>query len=112
MIDYNNRRFKVIGNAESGDVFNDLIFHYKQMGNVLTCSYNDKKIRSGHLIGLVDKTGLIDMRYHQVSTEGIIKTGKCLSTPTILENGKIKLHEKWQWTSGDMGNGESFLIEI
>ena len=112
MIDYNNRKFKVVGNSESGDVSNDLIFHYQQVDNILTCTYDDKQILSGHLIGLVDEDGRIDMRYHQVSSQGIIKTGKCVSTPSLQSNGKLRLHEMWEWLSGDTGNGESFLEEI
>jgi hypothetical protein len=29
-----------------------------------------------------------------------------------MKNGKIRLHEKWQWTSGDGSKGESILEEI
>jgi hypothetical protein len=39
-------------------------------------------------------------------------TGICTSTPEVLENKKIILHEKWQWTSGDMSKGESVIEEI
>jgi len=39
-------------------------------------------------------------------------TGKCKSRPEILENGKIRLHERWQWTCGDMSKGTSVLEEI
>lgn len=41
-----------------------------------------------------------------------IKTGKCHSVPTVQENGKIELSEKWQWTSGDYSKGESLLVEV
>ena len=39
-------------------------------------------------------------------------TGTCISTPEILETGKIRLHEKWQWTSGDKSKGESIIDEM
>ena len=52
------------------------------------------------------------MSYHQISTEGHLMTGTCHSKPEILPNGKIKLHENWQWTSKDMSKGSSILIEI
>ncbi|WP_321538875.1 hypothetical protein [Flavobacterium piscinae] len=38
-------------------------------------------------------------------------TGICHSKPEIMENGKIRLHETWQWTSGDYSNGESIIEE-
>ena len=41
-----------------------------------------------------------------------IKTGKCHSVPTILDNGKIELSEKWEWTSGDYSKGISVLVEV
>ncbi|BAO77560.1 hypothetical protein [Winogradskyella sp. PG-2] len=51
------------------------------------------------------------MRYHQVSLDGILMTGVCISKPEILANGKIRLHEKWKWTSGDYSEGESIIEE-
>jgi hypothetical protein len=39
-------------------------------------------------------------------------TGKCFSKPEILTNGKIRLHETWQWTSGDLSTGTSIIEEI
>ena len=40
------------------------------------------------------------------------KTGKCNSIPKILEDGRIELLEKWEWTNGDKSKGESKIIEI
>jgi len=78
----------------------------------LTAQYQGGKIVSGHLIGIVNQAGEIDMRYHQVNTEGQLMTGVCRSTPQILANGKIRLHETWQWTSGDQSAGESIIEEL
>ncbi len=39
-------------------------------------------------------------------------TGICHSNPEILKSGKIRLHEKWQWTSGNLTKGESIIEEI
>lgn len=39
-------------------------------------------------------------------------TGTCNSRPELLKNGKIRLHEEWQWTSGDKSKGKSILEEI
>ena len=36
----------------------------------------------------------------------------CISTLEILETGKIRLHEKWQWPSGDKSKGESIIDEM
>jgi hypothetical protein len=89
-----------------------LHYLYKQTGNILTSEYSGGKIIYGHLIGLVDAEGNIDMRYHQINDKGEIMTGVCTSIPEILQNGKIRLHETWQWTSGDLSKGESVIEEV
>lgn len=112
MINYNNRRFKAIQNSDNGQVSEGLVFHYHQEGNVLSCDYSGGDIIKGHLIGLVDSNGVINMRYHQVDSQGELMTGICTSTPHLMENGKVRLHESWQWTSGDQSKGTSVLEEI
>ena len=54
----------------------------------------------------------LDFLYHHMNQNMQIKTGKCHSVPTVQENGKIELSEKWQWTSGDFSKGESLLVEV
>ncbi len=93
-------------------VTSDLIFHYQQTGNILTCEYHGKNILKGHLLGLVDANGIIEMRYHQIHKNGELMTGVCTSKPEIMENGKIRLIEEWQWTSGDQSKGNSILEEL
>jgi len=111
-MNYNNKKFKPVSNSDNGEVSSDMVFHYKQTNNVLTCRYHGKHILDGHLIGLVDAAGNIEMSYHQVNIKGELMTGECRSTPEFLENGKIRLNEKWQWTSGDLSKGESVLEEV
>ncbi|RXR30105.1 n-acetylglutamate synthase [Flavobacterium piscinae] len=111
MIDYNNKLFRPVVNTENGETSSETVFIYKQVGNILTSKYSGGKIIKGHLIGLVNDKGEIDMRYHQVNQKGELMTGICHSKPEIMENGKIRLHETWQWTSGDYSNGESIIEE-
>ena len=111
MINYNNKLFKPINNTENGETSNQTIFRYKQTGNILTAEYSGGKIIFGHLIGLVDENGDIEMRYHQVNNQGELMTGICHSKPERLANGKIRLHETWQWTSGDKSKGQSIIEE-
>ena len=111
MINYNGKIFKPIENTENGETSNETVFMYKQVGNILTSEYSGGKIKKGHLIGLVDENGNIDMRYHQVNDKGGIMTGICKSKPEFLENGKIRLHENWEWTSGDNSKGKSIIEE-
>jgi hypothetical protein len=111
MINYNNKTFCPISNTENGETSHETVFLYKQTGNILTSEYSGGKIIKGHLIGLVDGNGKIEMRYHQVNEKGELMTGVCKSIPEILSNGKIRLHENWEWTSGDKSKGSSIIEE-
>jgi hypothetical protein len=111
MINYNDKIFRPIVNSENGETSNETVFIYKQTGNILTSEYSGGKIIKGHLIGLVDENGKIEMRYHQVNQKGELMTGICKSEPKVLENGKIRLHESWEWTSGDKSKGQSIIQE-
>jgi len=109
---YNEKTFRPISNTENGETSTDTYFHYKQVGNILTSEYSGGKIKYGHLIGLVDHAGKIEMRYHHVNDKDELMTGICFSKPEILVNGKIRLHESWEWTSGDKSKGLSIVEEV
>lgn len=111
-MDYNNKKFRPVENSENGETTTETIFEYIQNGPILTSEYSGGEIVRGHLIGLVDGKGNIEMRYHQVNKKGELMTGVCFSTPEITESGKIRLYEEWQWTSGDKSKGKSILEEI
>ncbi len=111
-MNYHNKKFKPVQNTPNAETSEDTIFHYEQQGSILTCTYSGGQITKGQLIAIVDETGNIDMRYHQVNRKGELMTGICTSSPEIMANGKIRLHENWQWTSGDLSKGQSVLEEL
>lgn len=111
MINYHQKVFRPISNTENGETSNETVFIYEQNGSILTSYYSGGKVITGHLIGLVDQQGNIDMRYHQINNNGELMTGKCFSVPEILPSGKIRLHETWEWTSGDYSKGKSIIEE-
>ena len=112
MINYNNKKFKVLTNSETGELDDSVIFEYFQVGNVIHCQYAGGKVKLGQLIGLVGQSGSISMRYHQVNDKDELRTGRCQSTPKLNNEGKILLYENWQWTSDISKSGQSVLIEI
>lgn len=112
LMNYNNKKFRPLHNSVNGETSDETIFHYRQEGSIITSEYHGGKIVKGHLIGIVDRHGTIDMRYHQVNTEGVLMTGKCISKPEIHTDGKIRLYENWEWTSGDRSKGKSILKEL
>ncbi|WP_439127977.1 n-acetylglutamate synthase [Polaribacter sp.] len=112
MINYNGKKFRPILNSENGETSNKTVFIYQQVGNIITSDYSGGQIKKGQLIGIIDEDGNIDIRYHQINNKNKLMTGICKSKPEILENGKIRLHENWQWTSGDQSEGQSIIEEV
>ena len=112
MINYNNKKFKPVSSSENSETTSETIFIYKQNQNIITSTYKGGNIIKGHLIGLVDTYGNINIRYHQINKNGELTTGICVSKPEISSDGKITLYENWQWTSGDKSKGTSILKEL
>ncbi|XMO87804.1 n-acetylglutamate synthase [Algibacter sp. AS12] len=112
MVNYNNKRFRPVSSSDNSETTSATIFIYKQNESILTSTYSGGNIIEGHLIGIVNENGVINMRYHQVNKKGELMTGTCISTPKINENGKITLYESWQWRSGNLSKGTSILEEI
>jgi hypothetical protein len=112
IINYNNRRFRPVQNSANGETSEETVFLYKQENKIITAEYSGGEIISGHLIAVVSDDGTLDMRYHQVNKKGELMTGVCESTPEILTDGRIRLHERWQWTSGDGSSGKSIIEEF
>ena len=111
-MNYHNKIFRPVTNTENGEVSGDTIFQYRQAGNIVTAEYAGGQIVTGHLIALVDKEGGLDMRYHLINDKGELQTGFCRSVPEHLPDGRLRLHESWQWTSGDQSRGSSVVEEL
>lgn len=109
---FDKKTFRVVSNSENGETGDETLFHYRQNENMVTATYSGGSIRYGQLIGLVDHSGRIEMSYQHINVDGEFRNGICTSTPERMTSGKIRLHEKWQWTSGDMSTGSSILEEI
>lgn len=111
-INYDGRKFVPKMNSENGEVSEQTLLLYHQNGSLLWAEYSGGDILKGSLIGSVSDNGELDFVYHHMNRDMMIKTGKCHSVPTVMENGKIKLLEQWEWTSGDFSKGESLLVEV
>lgn len=109
---YDNRRFAGVSNSETGEVSSETIFQYHQENDIVWATYSGGSIRFGTLIATVNANGCLDMRYQHVNQQGELCTGKCVSTPEILPDGRYRLHESWQWTSGNCSAGSSVVEEL
>lgn len=111
-INYQGKTFRPVVQAANGEVSDATVFHYRQTGNIVTADYTGGSIVQGHLIALVEADGCLNMRYHQVNDRGELRTGICRSVPERLADGRLRLHETWQWTSGDRSAGTSVVEEV
>jgi len=111
-VEYGGRRFRSVENSASGEVGPETVFEYGQDGDVVSATYGGGGVRSGVLIATADAEGNLDARYAHVNEAGGLMTGECRTTPEVLPDGRLRLHEEWRWTSGDGSSGRSVVEEI
>lgn len=111
-VNFGGRRFRSVENSASGEVSPETVFAYSQDGDVVSATYGGGGVRSGVLIAKVDNQSNLDARYAHVNASGGLMTGECRTTPEVLPDGRLRLHEEWRWTSGDGSSGRSVVEEI
>ena len=111
-VSYEGRRFRSVENSGTGEVGPETVFAYRQSGEVVSATYEGGGVRSGVLIAAADGGGNLDARYAHVNASGGLMTGECRTTPEVLPDGRLRLHEEWRWTSGDGSSGRSVVEEI
>lgn len=111
-INYHSRKFAGVFNTPNGQVNGDTVFQYAQHDEILTATYDGGRIVQGYLLGIVHDDNSLTFVYHHIDTHGNLKSGHCVSTPELLADGRIRLHEKWEWTYGGQGTGESVVEEM
>ena len=110
-INYNGRSFVPKMNSDNGEADGQTVFHYRQEAKTVWAEYAGGEIVRGHLIGTVSDDGALDFHYQHINADGHIRIGKCRSIPHWTENGKLELHENWQWLNGDFSKGRSVVVE-
>lgn len=111
-INYDGKAFAAVMNSESGEVSGATVFHYHQDKEVFWAEYSGGEILRGFMIGLVGPQGQIDFNYQHLNVGRQIRLGKCRSTPEIMQDGRIRLHEAWQWLDGEGQKGTSVIEEL
>jgi hypothetical protein len=111
-VNFDRRRFFSASNTTNGDCGSETRFHYRQDGERVWATYDGGRVRFGALVAIGDREGSLDMRYHHADSNGRVRSGRCKATPEVLPNGRLRLHEEWQWTNGDLSKGRSIVEEI
>jgi hypothetical protein len=110
--DYGGRVFATTTNSENGDAAPGTLFRFQQSERDVWATYHGGRVHEGMLVAVVDEHDGLEVRYHQRDTNGRIRVGRCRTTPTRLEDGRLRLHEDWQWLDGDRSSGAAELDEI
>ena len=107
----NGRTFRTLADVHGGDVGPDTVFEYEEDSDgVVSAMYAGGAIRLGFLVGA--RTGLkVSFRYVQLRTDGTTASGRCESVIENLDDGRLRLHERWTWES-HAGSGTSVVEEV
>lgn len=99
-----------VANAEAGEVSGATRFQFKQDGDRIYAHYAGGDIIDGHLVGTFDGQRW-DIRYTQINNDHETATGHSVGIVKILDDGRVRVEDEWEWESQD-GSGESVLEEV
>ena len=106
----NGRRCRGAGDVAGGDVSPDTVFEYEESDGVVSAMYSGGPVVLGFLVGT--RTGLkVSFRYVQLRDDGTTASGRCDSIIENLDDGRLRMHERWAWES-QPGSGTSVVEEV
>lgn len=109
-VDYDGRVFHASDGSPNLDD-DQLIGYYHQRGTLLWAEFGGGHVVQGRLVGTLRPDGCLDFGYCQVLQDGEIVAGRCVSTPEVLGDGRIRLVERWRRM--DTGaTGVSYIEEL
>ena len=103
-------RVFAVADSGGGVATTDTTFHYAEEDGVVTARYAGGTIRRGFLVGTRNGDSL-DFRYAQLHTNGSTATGHCITELELLDDGRVRLNETWEWESRE-GSGRSVAEEV
>ncbi|MEU4605573.1 hypothetical protein AB0F43_21540 [Kribbella sp. NPDC023972] len=110
MIDYDGRKFSPVGHdLGDGDV---PVASYWQRGDLVWADFSGGRVRRGSLAGVCRPDDKLEFIYTMVLADGSLIAGHCESTPELLPDGRIRLHERWERYGPQAASGVSQLEEI
>lgn len=108
-INYDNRRFRPV---IPGAPVSRQVAVYRQTGDLLWGEFTGGHARRGALAGVCRPDGRLEFGYSMVLDSGEVVTGRCVSTPRVLPDGRIQLDEDWERYGAHADTGTSRLEEI
>lgn len=104
-------RLKVCGVSEGSDVSNDTVLELRISDGALVGEYWGGSIVKGFILGRLadNQRGIFD--YIQIGRNGLADSGRSDFTLLSNEAGKLRLIERYTWTS-KVGSGVNIFDEI
>jgi hypothetical protein len=102
-IDYDGRRFRPMGSQQAPAGAQLPVGRYHQQDDLVWAEFSGPGTRVGRLVGIRRPDGTIDGTYCMVSAAGETTAGACVSTPTVLADGRVRLAEHWRRLDGSSG---------
>lgn len=97
---YDGRVFAPAGFDGAGDLPTG---RYSQDGDLVWAEFSGADLRAGRLLGRSGADGTITAAYCQVMADGRVLAGQCVSTPSVLPDGRLRLTERWRRCDGTTG---------
>jgi hypothetical protein len=105
-VDYDGRQFSPVG-LPAGDQYGrraDVpVGLYHQDGDLVWAEFAGGGVRAGRLVGRCRPDGVIEATYCLVGAGGETVAGAVVSTPTVLDDGRLRLSERWRRLDGSTG---------
>jgi hypothetical protein len=106
-IDYDGRRFRAVGHGAEAAVAT-----YRQRDDLLWADFAGGAVRRGALSGRCAADGTLEFAYSMVLDTGEVIAGRCVSTPERLDDGRLRLHERWERYGPHAAAGTSQIEEV
>ena len=103
-LSYDNKRFRGVVNYDDGDLTKEVLFHYHQKNRTVWGTYDGGRVRFGTLVANVLDDDKLDMVWQYLNIDGEFVSGRCLSVPEQLPDGRLRLHESWTTNGGEPGS--------
>ena len=99
---FDGKAMRATSTAPNGIIDENTIFHFQQIGNLITATYKGGKIKTGFLIGKI-KNNKLEFQYTQMHEDEKLAGGHSVCSIELAKNGGIKLIEHFRWSSGEKG---------
>jgi hypothetical protein len=109
-ITYDGRRFTLMQTSTGAS--GGTIFEYHQRGEAVWGSYSGGTVEVGSFIAKANAEGVLDLLFQHLNTAGVLVAGRAIVTPEVLDDGRLRLNEYFEFTIGAAGTGISAVEEI